>query len=162
MPAHPVMYILLGLVAAAETGLLAYLVNTFEASGYPSGQGTNGSPNQMRMLIILLLFTASWTTLFALCFLCFVGGTLGLLASIGFSLLWLVITITLWAVSTTLFHLARVGGECIGSPTVSVCRQLEAVEALGWTALGLCVLTVFAALFGWHNRRYYRTGSYRY
>ena len=52
MPAHPFMWFLLGLVAAAETGLLAYLVNTFEASGYPSGQGDNGSPNQMRVLYV--------------------------------------------------------------------------------------------------------------
>ena len=35
------------------------------------------------------------------------------------------------------------------------CRQLEAVEALGWTALGLCVLTLLVALFSWHSRRSY-------
>jgi hypothetical protein len=50
MAAHPIMWILLGLVAAAETGLLGYLVNTFEPSGYPAGQGDNGSPSQMRVL----------------------------------------------------------------------------------------------------------------
>jgi hypothetical protein len=50
MAAHPIMWLLLGLVAAAETGLLAYLVNTFEATGYPAGQGDNASPDQMRVL----------------------------------------------------------------------------------------------------------------
>jgi hypothetical protein len=50
MAAPPFMLILLGLVAAAETGLLGYLVNTFEPNGYPAGQGDNGSPSQMRVL----------------------------------------------------------------------------------------------------------------
>ncbi|PVG04221.1 hypothetical protein CPB86DRAFT_747534 [Serendipita vermifera] len=162
MPAHNFMFFLLGLVAAAETGLLGYLVNKFEDQGYPGGRGTNGSPTQMRILIILLLFTAAWTTLFALVFTCFVfGGTLGMIAGLGASLAWLIVTIVLWAVSTTLFHKARIGGECVGSATISTCRQLEAVEALGWTALGLCVLCILAAFFSWRSYRTYRRGAYR-
>jgi hypothetical protein len=45
---HPALFGLLGVVAAAETGLLAYLVNQFEGSGYPAGQGEDGSPNEMK------------------------------------------------------------------------------------------------------------------
>jgi len=50
MALHAFAWLLLGLVAAAETGLLGYLVNTFEPTGYPAGQGSDGSPNQMRVL----------------------------------------------------------------------------------------------------------------
>jgi hypothetical protein len=52
MPAHSFAFFLLGLVAAAETGLLGYLVHKFEDDGYPSGRGTNGSPTQMRILYV--------------------------------------------------------------------------------------------------------------
>lgn len=148
MPAATFFYLLLGLVAAAETGLLGYLVHEFEDNGYPAGRGSNGTPNQMRVLIILLLFTASWTTLFAFVFFCFVArGTFAALAGLGTSLLWLAVTIVLWAVSTTFFHRIRIGGECEGEPTISLCRQLETVEALGWTALGLAGLTLIATFF---------------
>ncbi|KAG8801986.1 hypothetical protein FRC20_010555 [Serendipita sp. 405] len=156
MPAYTFFYFLLGLVGAAETGVLAYLVNKFENQGYPAGRGDNGTSNQMRVLIILLLFVASWTTLFALAFVCFLSrGSFAFLAGLGASLLWLVVTIILWAVSTTLFHRIRPGGECRGEATISICRQLETVEALGWTAVGLAALCMIAALFAWNSRRTY-------
>lgn len=46
--AQPVGFVLLGLVAAAETGLLGYLVNKFEPDLYPGGRGENDTPNRMK------------------------------------------------------------------------------------------------------------------
>lgn len=46
------MFVLLGLVAAAETGLTAYLVSQFQDQGYPGGR--DASPNKMQSLYVYL------------------------------------------------------------------------------------------------------------
>ncbi|KAJ7784580.1 hypothetical protein B0H16DRAFT_1658102 [Mycena metata] len=92
--------------------------------------------SRFKSLIILFLFNSVWTTLFAGAYVSWIiDGALHELASIGSSGIWLVITAVL-------------------------CRELLAVEAIGWTEMGLCILTLLAALF-WarSSRRSYR-GSY--
>ena len=104
-----------------------------------------------------MLFNACWTLLFAFAYMMMImRGALGFLGSIGGSSLWLIITAVLWGTGAGLYHDVRGGGDCTGQPTISRCRQTLAVEALGWTELGLCIITLFAACF-WarSNRRSY-------
>jgi hypothetical protein len=49
---HPILYTLLGLVTAAETGLIGYLVHKFDEGGYPTGKGSYGDPNGMKVLCV--------------------------------------------------------------------------------------------------------------
>jgi len=70
---HPFLFFLIAAVAAAELGLTAYLVNGYEASGYPS--------DYYRSLIIFILFDACWTVLFGLAYIIFIiDGALHFLA----------------------------------------------------------------------------------
>lgn len=152
---HPLLFFLIAAVGAAELGLVAFLVHDYEnrESGYPSPR--------YRSLIIFILFDACWTVLFGLAYLLFiVGGALHFLASIAASAIWLVITAVLWGVAAGLYMHVRGGGMCKGEAIISRCRETQTVEALAWTEMGLCILTLFAACF-WVNRskRSYR-GSY--
>ncbi|KIM32642.1 hypothetical protein M408DRAFT_312791 [Serendipita vermifera MAFF 305830] len=143
---HPFLFFLIAAVGAAELGLTAYLVHDYEnrASGYPS--------DRYRSLIIFILFNASWTVLFGFAYLLFiVGGALHALASIASSAIWLIITAILWGVAAGLFRNERGGGMCDGEPVISRCRQVQTVEALAWTEMGLCILTLLAACF-WVRR----------
>lgn len=153
---HPVLFFLIAAVAAAELGLTAYLVHDYEnrESGYPS--------SRYRSLIIFILFDACWTVLFGLAYLLFiVGGALHILASIASSAIWLIITAVLWGVAAGLYKNERGGGMCEGEAAISRCRQTQTVEALAWTEMGLCILTLFAACF-WMRRskRSYRNPYY--
>ena len=61
--------------------------------------------------MIFILFTASWTTLFAFAAVVFVfSGSLSFFASIASSLVWLVITIILWVRSRF--------APLVGSPSI--------------------------------------------
>jgi len=65
---------------------------------------------------------ATWTALFSLAFLWFIAsGALHVLASIGTSLLWLLVTSILWVVAAALFMEEIKDWECDGTPIVSVC-----------------------------------------
>jgi hypothetical protein len=93
------------------------------------------------------------------------SGALHELASIGSSAIWLIITAILWGVAAGLFHPVRGGGNCAGEPAISPyvvlpslkqlidlmltprCRETLALEAIGWTEMGLCILTLLAACF---------------
>jgi hypothetical protein len=50
---------------------------------------------------------------------------------------------------TVIFHVIREGDLCVGEPTISLCREFMAVEALGWTALILAVLALGASAAAW-------------
>jgi hypothetical protein len=70
---HPLLFFLIVAVAAAELGLTAFLINGYNATGYPS--------DNYRSLIIFILFDACWTVLFGLAYLLFIiDGALHLLA----------------------------------------------------------------------------------
>ncbi|KAG8804969.1 hypothetical protein FRC17_005796, partial [Serendipita sp. 399] len=143
---HPFLFFLIAAVGAAELGLTAYLVHDYENrdSGYPS--------SRYRSLIIFILFDACWTVLFGLAYLLFiVAGHLHALASIASSAIWLIITAILWGVAAGLYHNERGGGMCDGEAVISRCRQTQTVEALAWTEMGLCILTLVAACF-WVRR----------
>jgi uncharacterized BrkB/YihY/UPF0761 family membrane protein len=158
---HPFVFTLLGLVAAADVGVLGYLFNQHDAQGWFSGRDGSSS-SRVRSIMIFALFTASWTTLFAFAAVVFVfSGSLSFFAGIASSLLWLIITIVFWAVSTSLFHNVRDGGACDGQPIISMCRQLQTVEGLGWTALGLSVIAMVAGCFAYNSHRRTRNGSHR-
>ncbi|KAG8912434.1 hypothetical protein FRC02_005995 [Tulasnella sp. 418] len=149
----PLLFILLALVGAAELGLVAYLINTYNDNGYPDGRGGYDS-NDFKHRIRYLLFCAVWTTFFGLGYLFFIlMGSFFLLASIASSALWLLMTIIFWAVGAELFRQVRVGGNCDGTPAISECRELQTVEALAWTALGLAAVTFLSALFAIRSTR---------
>ncbi|KAJ7863132.1 hypothetical protein B0H14DRAFT_2739398 [Mycena olivaceomarginata] len=78
--------------------------------------------NRFKSLIILLLFNSVWTVLFAGAYVFWIiDGALHELASIGSSGIWLTIT--------------------------AICRETLALEAIAWTEMGLCILTLLAACF---------------
>ncbi|CCA77367.1 hypothetical protein PIIN_11344 [Serendipita indica DSM 11827] len=81
--------------------------------------------------------------------------------SIASSAIWLIITAVLWGVAAGLYKNERGGGMCEGEAAISRCRQTQTVEALAWTEMGLCILTLFAACF-WMRRskRSYRNPYY--
>ncbi|KAJ7109718.1 hypothetical protein C8R43DRAFT_1099762 [Mycena crocata] len=149
---HPFLFTLIALLAMAELGLSAFWVH----------QVQHESSNRFRSLVILFLFNSVWTTLFAGAYVFWIiDGALHGLASIGSSGIWLTITAILWGVAAGLFH------PLTCQPTYSMllrqifrCRETLALEAIGWTEMGLCILTLLAACF-WvrSSRRSYR-GSY--
>jgi len=144
---HPFLFLLICLIAIAELGLTAYLVNLFNGMGaYPSGE--------YESLIQLFLFNSIWTTLFGLAYVLFIAyGSLHFLASIASSAIWLVITIIFWGVASGMFHNLRGDDDCTGAPGISLCRENQTVEALGWTEFALCVVALFAACFWVHSSR---------
>ncbi|KAF7299040.1 hypothetical protein MIND_00852300 [Mycena indigotica] len=136
---------------SSELGLTAYWVHLLEDA--PS--------SRFKSLIIFGLFNSCWTTLFSVAYVFWIiDGALHGLASIGSSGIWLAITAILWGVFAGLFHNERGDSNCDGAPAISACRQTLAIEAMGWTEMGLCILTLIAACF-WvrSSRRNYR-GSY--
>ncbi|KAJ7069795.1 hypothetical protein C8F01DRAFT_1114023 [Mycena amicta] len=148
---HPLLFTLIALVAMAELGLTAFWTHMIQHD--PS--------SRFRSLIILFLFNSVWTTLFAGAYVFWIiDGAMHELASIGSSGVWLIITAILWGVAAGLFHHVRGGGNCSGEPAISSCRELLAIEAIGWTEMGLCLICLLAACF-WvrSSRRSYR-GSY--
>ncbi|KAJ7644120.1 hypothetical protein FB45DRAFT_289141 [Roridomyces roridus] len=150
---HPLLFTLIALLAAAELGLSAFWVH----------QVQHDPSSRFRSLIILFLFNSVWTLLFAGAYVFWLtDGAFHVLASIGASALWLTITAVLWGVAAGLFDPLRGGSaaDCSGTPALSTCRELLALEAIGWTEMALCIVTLFAALF-WvqSTRRSYR-GTY--
>ncbi|KAF7314270.1 hypothetical protein MKEN_00899600 [Mycena kentingensis (nom. inval.)] len=148
---HPFLFTLIMLVAMAELGLSAFWVHQIKDA--PS--------SRFKSLIIFILFNSSWTVLFAGAYVFWIiDGALHGLASIGSSGIWLTITAVLWGVAAGLFRDERGGGNCNGEPAISDCREFMALEAMAWTEMGLCILTLIAACF-WvrSSRRSYR-GSY--
>jgi len=149
---HPLLFGLIALVGMAALGLSAFWVHNVQHD--PS--------NRFRSLVILFLFDSCWTVLFAAAYVVWLdSGALHILASIGASAVWLIITAILWGVAAGLFHSVRGGGNCAGTPAISPCRETLTLEALGWTEMGLCILTLLAACF-WvrSSRRDYRGGYY--
>ncbi|KAJ7505336.1 hypothetical protein B0H11DRAFT_1978102 [Mycena galericulata] len=148
---HPLLFTLIALLAAAELGLSAFWVH----------QVQHDPSSRFKSLVILFLFNSVWTLLFAGAYVFWiVDGALHELASIGSSGIFLAITAILWGVAAGLFHPVRGGGNCSGEPAISPCRETLVLEAISWTEMGLCILTLLAACF-WvrTSRRSYR-GSY--
>ncbi|KAI0068348.1 hypothetical protein BV25DRAFT_1818747 [Artomyces pyxidatus] len=152
---HPLLFALITLSAMAELGLTAFLISAGnESKTWPSAR--------YHSLLILFLFDAVWTTIFAAAYvLWIVDGAVHLLASIASSIIWLLVTSILWGTAAGVIHNARAGGNCSGTPPVSHCRESLTVEALGWTEFSLCVLTLLATLV-WvrGSRKNYRSSFY--
>ncbi|KAK7048350.1 hypothetical protein R3P38DRAFT_2868809 [Favolaschia claudopus] len=150
---HPFLFTLIALLAAAELGLSAYWVNRVQDE--PS--------SRFKSLLIFILFDSVWTLLFAGAYVFWIiDGALHGLASIGSSGVWLVITTILWGVAAGLWRDDVVkDADCDGTPALSICRQFVGLEAIAWTEMGLCILTLLAAVF-WvrSSRRDYRRPYY--
>ncbi|KZV95195.1 hypothetical protein EXIGLDRAFT_748248 [Exidia glandulosa HHB12029] len=150
---HPFLFLLIAMLAIVEVGLNAWFVDHFDDVGWPT--------DRFHSLILLFLFTASWTALFALAYVWWIfSGAMHFLASVAGSTLFLVITATLWVVAAALFHDEIMSWDCTGQPIVSMCREAEAIEALGWTEFALCIITILAACFWVHSSRRNYRGSY--
>ncbi|EJD36030.1 hypothetical protein AURDEDRAFT_20238, partial [Auricularia subglabra TFB-10046 SS5] len=136
---HPFLFLLIALLAIVEIGLTAWFVDHFNDVGWPT--------DRFHSLIILFLFNACWTALFALAYVWWtIAGVTHFLASVAGSTIWLLITAILWVVAAALFH-EWFDVDCTGTPVVSICRQMEAIEAIGWTEFALCILTILASWF---------------
>ncbi|KLO14440.1 hypothetical protein SCHPADRAFT_889238 [Schizopora paradoxa] len=156
---HPLFFLLMGLVAMAELGLTAFLIN--------QGNDSKSWPSpRYHHLLLFACFNSVWTTIFATSYILWVlDGAVHILANVASSVAWLIVNTVLWAVATALFHHTRQGGDCAGLPVISrfvsdrlplppselntsvrirSCRQTLTVEALGWTELGLSALTMLA------------------
>ncbi|KAJ7175848.1 hypothetical protein C8R46DRAFT_1347354 [Mycena filopes] len=148
---HPFLFTLIALLAIAELGLSAFWVHQIQDE--PS--------SRFKSLIILFLFNSVWTTLFAGAYVFWIlDGAMHELASIGSSGIWLSITAILWGVAAGLFHPVRGSSNCDGDPAISPCRETLALEAIGWTEMGLCILTLLAACFLVRSTRRSYRGSY--
>ncbi|KAG8964090.1 hypothetical protein FRC00_003885, partial [Tulasnella sp. 408] len=159
---HPILFILLTAVGAAELGLVAYLSHTFDRDGYPGGRGGYTS-SDFKARLDYLMFCAVWTVFFGLAYVAFIfARAMFFLASIASSALWLLMTIIFWAVGAELWRQVRWGGNCDGAPSISLCRELQTVEALAWTALGLAAVTFIVSLFAISStrRKYGYRGTY--
>lgn len=142
------MYSLLTLIAIAEIGVTAFLIDHFTRTGYPS--------SRYRSLTIFLLFNAVWTTLFGLIYIGFVAaGRLKRLARLSASLGWLSITTLLWLIAASLYTDPLRGGRgramCWNLPALDICRETQAAQALAWTAFALCIVTMIVSIASWHD-----------
>jgi len=147
----------MALVAMAELAMTAFLINEVNEQNHWPTPG-------YRSLLIFFCFNAAWTTLFATAYvLWIIDGAVHILASIASSVMWLLVTTLLWGVAARFMHVTRTGGNCAGVPTITRCRQALTVEALGWTELGLSLMTLLATCF-WvrkNRRRSYVNDSRR-
>lgn len=142
------MYSLLTLIAIAEIGVTAFLIDHFTRTGYPS--------SRYRSLTIFLLFNAVWTTLFGILYIAFVAaGRLKHLARLTASLGWLSITTLLWLIAASLYTDPLRGGRgramCWNLPALDICRETQAAQALAWTAFALCIVTMIVSIASWHE-----------
>ncbi|TFK30467.1 hypothetical protein FA15DRAFT_9720 [Coprinopsis marcescibilis] len=144
---HPLLFSTMALLAMTELGLTAYLIN--------AGNEHNSFPSEKyQALLITYCFAASWTTLFSATYIIWFFDKSGhLLANIASSVAWLLASAILWGATSGLMHFARPGGNCARQPTLSICRQMLAVEALGWTECGVIFLTAFATCFWMYASR---------
>jgi len=152
---HPYLFFLMTLSAIAELGLTAFLINAGNLNG------TWPSP-RYHSLLILFLFNAVWTLVFATAYvLWIVNGSIHLLASISSSFIWLCATSVLWGTAAGLMHNTRTGGSCPGRDPISRCRQSLTVEALGWVEFGLCLITFLATcVWIFNNSPHSKRSSY--
>nr|GAT60306.1 predicted protein [Mycena chlorophos]GAT60307.1 predicted protein [Mycena chlorophos] len=148
---HPLLFTLITLLAIVELGLSAHWVNLTQ----------NEPSSRFKSLIDLFLFDSVWTLLFGAAYCFFIlDGAMHVLASIGSSSIWLIITAIFWGVAAGLFGPVRGSTNCNGTSGTSPCRQLQALYAIGWTEFALCILTLLLSVFWVHSgRRSYR-GSY--
>jgi len=131
---HPYLFMLITLCAMAELGLASYLINVGNQIGF--------AETSYHSLLILCIFNSVWTVTFGAAYTAWiVNGDLHLLASMASSFIWLLITSALWGTAAGVLHTTRAGGDCVGRPGISRCRQSLTVEALCWTEFGLCLLT---------------------
>jgi len=135
---HPFLFLLITGAALAELGLTAYLVTMGNASGtWPS--------KRYHALLIMFLFNSSWTILFSVAYLVWmVDSNAQILASVASSVIWLLVTSTLWGLTTGIMYVTRTGTDCRKRDAISRCRQSLTVEALGWTEFALCILALMA------------------
>jgi len=151
---HPILFGLIVVFGLVELGLTAWFESNFNATGWPSAQYQN--------LINFLLFDAVWTVLFGLAYVFWIaGGAMHILASIAGSTIWLLITAIFWVVGAALFDQTRGGANCLGAPSLSICREAQAIEVIAWIEFALCILTILAAVF-WtrSSRRNYNQSYY--
>jgi hypothetical protein len=144
------MYGLLTVVALAEVGVTAYLIDHFTAVGYPS--------SRYRSLTIFLLFNACWTSFFGLAYLAFIAaGAFNRLARLTASLAWLSVTSLLWVIAAGLYTDPVRGGRgeamCRGLPALDICRKTQSAQALAWTAFSFCIITMIVSVVSWSSAR---------
>uniref|UniRef100_D8PPV2 MARVEL domain-containing protein n=2 Tax=Schizophyllum commune (strain H4-8 / FGSC 9210) TaxID=578458 RepID=D8PPV2_SCHCM len=147
---HPFLFLLLMLCAMAELGLGVFLIVTgYEHEYWPS--------SRYRALLILFLFDAAWTIFFSSAYLlyCLEGGR-RLLADIASSVIWLIMTTTLWGAAAGLWHNTRTGGDCTGQPAISECRETLTIEGLGWAQFSLSALTMLSTIAWMQESRWKR------
>ncbi|KAF8642363.1 hypothetical protein AX16_009632 [Volvariella volvacea WC 439] len=135
---HPFLFVLMTCSAMAEIGLTAFLISAGnENRTWPSPR--------YHSLLIFFLFNAVWTLFFSAAYLLWImGAGIQLLAGIASSAIWQLITSILWGAAAGIMHHTRTGGNCAGRPTIHRCRQSLTVEAIGWTELGLSLVTLLA------------------
>ncbi|EPT04309.1 hypothetical protein FOMPIDRAFT_1021973 [Fomitopsis schrenkii] len=128
------------LTAMTELGLTAFLISagsqsyTWASPGYYS-------------LLILTCFMAAWTIVFAGAYVVWaLDGGIHLLANVASSVIWLLLTSVLWGSGAGLMYSSRVSSSCHKSASITRCRQLVTVEALGWAEFGVCCITLGATL----------------
>jgi len=153
---HHFLFLLIAIFSIVVLGLSAFLISHWNSLGfYPPPAESSYS---YKSVIDFVLFTAVWTTLFAVALTFFIfGGAFAWLASVANSAVWLVITAVFWGVSAGLFHDVRGAGDCLHAPANSYCRQAQAVEAISWLEFALCIITLIASVH-WvgSTRRNYR------
>ncbi|KAI0732377.1 hypothetical protein C8Q72DRAFT_774428 [Fomitopsis betulina] len=153
---HPYLFTVMTLTAMTELGLTAFLVSagtqsyTWASPGYYSlcvPQSNRGLLNAPRCRLILTCFMAAWTIVFAGAYVLWAldGGT-HLLANVASSVIWLLLTSVLWGTGAGLMYSSRVSHNCPKSASITRCRQLVTVEALGWAEFGVCCITLGATL----------------
>ena len=109
---HPFLFTLMTLTAAAELGLIAFLISagnearSWASAGYHSLSVLYGHYPEcrtcltdvcLRSSLILLCFSAAWTLLFSTAYVLWVvDGAVHLLAQVASSIAWLLLTAVLW------------------------------------------------------------------
>lgn len=87
---HPYLFTLIALVAMAELGLTAFLLNR-------GNQRDTWISSRYHHVLVLFLFDSVWTTIVAWCYVVWIfNGALHLFASVASSALWLIVTAVLW------------------------------------------------------------------
>ncbi|GAA6029997.1 hypothetical protein JCM8097_009207 [Rhodosporidiobolus ruineniae] len=133
---HPVLFALIGILAAAQVGL----------TGYQVYKTDDVDDQKYRNRLIFMLFTAAWTLLFFF---------LHALINLYLGLLWTLLTFVFWTVASALYtDVVDVSpGHCDGSRIESLCRNMVATKAIGWTEVALTALLIFALVFTFHSGR---------
>ncbi|SRR5258706_16295251 len=138
------MYTFLLIIAVAEIGVTAYLVDNFTSTGFPT--------SRYRSITNFLLFTACWTAFVCLVYIALVTvRKLKRAARLGTSLSLLILTTLFWLIAAALYTDPARGGRgtamCWGLPVLDICRKTQAAQALAWTAFVFSLVAILVVAF---------------